>query len=155
MSSSMNFNPEAFLDMPVDAPFEKRPPLPVRDYTATILEVTAAQWMSKDQSKSGMKYDLQLELVVPDDVQASLGLKMPTFKLKDSIMLDMNEAGGLDTAPGKNRQLRVYREALGMNKPGVAFRARDMQGKLITVRLKHEDWQGTPQERVDTVAALG
>ncbi len=41
-----------------------------------------------------------------------------------------------------------------MNKPGVPFRARDMIGKMLTVRVKHEDYQGNIQERVGGVAKL-
>ena len=157
--SAMNFDPVAFLEMPVDAPFEKRPPLPVRDYTATVKSLEARQWQSKDKTnadgspKTGIAYDVQLELVIPDDVQAGLGLKMPTFTVRDSIMLDLNDQGGLDSAPGKNRQLRNYREALGMNKAGTTFRAKDMVGRLLTARLSHEEYQGNIQERVAGVAA--
>lgn len=153
--STQTFDPQAFLEMPIDTPLEKRPPLPVRDYNAQILEVNPAVWESKDKTRSGMKYDVLLELSVPQDVQDGLGLAMPVFKLKDSIMLDLTDQGGLDSAPGRNRVLRNYREALDMNKAGQTFRAKDMIGRLIGVRLKHEDWQGAPQERVDAVVKAG
>lgn len=156
----MQFDPSAFLDLPVDQAFERRPPLPVKDYPAIIQDVTARQWQSKDKynadgsPKTGIAYDVSLSLQIPLDVKDQLGLKTDTLTLKDSIMLDLNDQGGLSTEPGANRQLRQYREALDMNKPGVAFRARDMIGRMVLVRIKHEEYQGNIQERPAGVAKL-
>ena len=158
-----NFDPNAFLDMPVDVVFERRPPLPVKDYQARISDVVARQWQSKDKynadgtPKSGIAYDVTLILSIPLDVKDQLGLKIDELTLKDSIMLDMNEQGGLDSAPGANRQLRTYREALDMNKPGVVFRARDMVGRMLLVRIKHEEYplgSGNMQEKPAAVSKL-
>ena len=149
------FDPAAFLDLPVDAPMEKRPPLPVGEYLATIMEVTAKPWQGKaDPSKSGIKYDVKLTVEIPQDVQESLGLILPTLMMNDGIMLDLTAAGGLDTSPGKNRQLRNYRVALDMNKSGETFRASAMAGKMIRVRVTHEEYQGNIQERIAGVAGL-
>lgn len=157
------FNPAEFLDMPIDQPLEKRPPLPVQDYIATIQEVTAAQWQSKDKYnedgsiKSGIRYDVKLVLEIPQEVQSLIGITMTTMQMTDGIMLDLNASGGIDTAPGKNRQLRNYREALDMNKPGEAFRASAMAGKLLRVKIKHEVYPaGTDniQEKIAGVAKV-
>ena len=88
------------------------------------------------------------------DIREASGITNEELTVKDSIMLDMNPQGGLAAEPGANRQLRNYREALDMNKPGVTFRAREMVGRMVLVKIKHEDYQGTPQERVASVAAL-
>ncbi|HQR20778.1 MAG TPA: hypothetical protein PKV98_07920 [Burkholderiaceae bacterium] len=156
----MQFDPQAFLELPVDVAFERRPPLPVKDYPAVIQDVTARQWQSKDKynadgsPKTGIAYDVALQLQIPLDVKEELGLKTDTLVLKDSIMLDLNDQGGLATEPGANRQLRNYREALDMNKPGVAFRARDMIGRMLLVRIKHEEYQGNIQERPAGVSKI-
>lgn len=153
---SNHFDPAAFIDLPVEAPFEKRPPLPIGDYTATIQDVTARPWQGKaDPTKSGMAYDIVLVLEVPEAVRAATGMASPTITLKDSIMLDLTESGALDTAPGRNRQLRNYREALDMNKAGEVFRARNMIGRLLRVKVSHEIYQDAPVERVAGVARLG
>jgi hypothetical protein len=158
-----NFDPNAFLDMPVDVAFERRPPLPVNDYTARISDLVARQWQSKDKynadgtPKSGIAYDVVLVIAIPLDVKESLGLKQDELTLKDSIMLDMNDQGGLDSAPGANRQLRMYREALDMNKAGVPFRAREMIGRMLLVRIKHEEYplgSGNMQEKPAAVSKL-
>lgn len=153
-----NFNPEAFLEMPVEGTFEKRPPLPLQSYTAEIKGVNARAWKSKDKVnedgtyKAGVSMDIELLLSIPEEVQTRLGLKMPTFTIKDGLMLDLNESGGYDFSPGRNRQLREYREATDMNKPGVTFRPKELIGRIVTVMLKYEDYNGTPQERIAAVA---
>jgi hypothetical protein len=157
---SMQFDPQAFLDLPVEEAFERRPPLPVKDYPAQIQDVTARQWQSKDKynndgsPKAGIAYDVALQIQIPLDVKEMLGLKTETLQIKDSIMLDLNDQGGLATEPGANRQLRQYREALDMNKPGQAFRARDMIGRMVLLRIKHEEYQGNIQERPAGVTKL-
>lgn len=155
------FDPNAYLDLPIDVPLEKRPPLPVGDYVATVKDLTARQWQSKDKYnadgslKSGIAYDVQLELQIPEAVRVVSGLTQETLTLKDGIMVDMLPGGGgIDTAPGKNGQLRRYREALDMNKAGESFRPRAMVGRLIKVRVKHELYQDAIQERVDSVSKI-
>lgn len=162
MSTFSNFDPAAFLDMPIEAELTRRQPLPAgRDFLGEIKEVKAEPWRSKDKTnddgtpKEGIRLNLQISLQIPTDIKEALGYTAETFTIRDSIMLDMTPDGGLDTAPGKNNQLRAYREALGMNKAGVPFSFRMMEGRLATFKLKHEDYQGVPQERIGAVAAAG
>jgi len=152
------FDPTAFLDLPIDAPLERRAPIPAQDYLAVIQDIEARQWQSKNKTnpdgsfKTGIVYDVKLAVQIPPEVKASSNLNVDTLLMNDSIMLDLNDQGGIDTAPGRNRALRNYRESLDMNKPGEVFRAREMVGRLIRVRVKHEEYQGNLQERVDGVA---
>lgn len=157
------FDPNAFLDLEITEAFERRPALPVRDYPTLIQEVTARQWTSKDKYndngtlKSGVAYDLTLVVQVPLDIKEQIGLKTDTLTIKDSVMVDLNANGGLDTSPGANRQLRNYREALDMNKPGQAFRAREMAGRMVLLRIKHEEYpvgSGNLQEKPASVAKI-
>lgn len=147
----MEFNPEQFLDVEMSEPTTKRPPLPPGDYIAMIGEVTAKPWQGKaDPSKSGIRYVVPLVIEVPPAIQQQLGLSQSTIQLTDSIMLDLTD-GSLDNSPGKNSQLRRYREALNMNKPGDVFSARKMQGQPIKVKIGHEVYQGEPVERIEGV----
>ena len=151
MSLPSSFDPALFLDVTMDAPTEKRDPLPIGDYTAVIGEVTSRAWQGKaDPTKSGIALDVPLTLDVPAEIQASLGLGS-TLNLKDSIMLDLTDSGMIDNSKGKNRQLRNYREALDMNKPGDVFSPRKMQGQVITVKVTHEIYQDAPVERISGV----
>lgn len=154
------FDPSQFLDMPMDAPLERRPPLPLQDYTATIQELNVNQWKSKDKyntdgsPKSGIKYDVKLVLEIPGDVQEKLGVTLPNFTLQDGIMLELNDQGGIDGSVGKNRQLRNYREALDMNKVGESFKASNMIGKLLKVRIKHEIYPEGSDNIIEKVAGV-
>lgn len=147
------FDPSSFLDATIDTPTEKRPPLPVGDYTATIGEIAVRPWQGKkDPTKSGIAYDIPLTIEVPADVQAALGISVSTLSLKDSIMLDLTDNGTIDNSPGKNRRLRVYREAADLNKPGDVFSARKLTGVVIKVKIGHDLWEGQPIEKVEGVA---
>src|SRR5574341_1180790 len=117
------FDPQAFLDATIDAPLERRAPLSVQDYRAVLGELTSRAWTYKDGSKSGIAWDVPAALEVPAELQAALSLP-PTITLKDSIMLDLTATGAIDVSKGKNNRLRMYREAVDMNKPGDSFSAR-------------------------------
>ena len=150
-----SFNPDTFLDATMTEPTEKRPPLPVGDYTAVVGAITARAWQGKaDPTKSGIAWDIPLTLEVPAEIQAELKMDQSTLPLKDSIMLDLTENGTIDNSPGKNRRLRAYREATDMNKPGDVFSARKMEGKVLKVKITHDLWEGQPIERVSGVVAL-
>lgn len=150
---AQQFDPMQFVDMEITAPLVRRPPLPVQDYVAIIGEVTCVPWQGKtDTTKSGLRYVVPLNVQVPPEIKAELNLSSDTIKLTDSIMLDLNESGGIDTGPGKNTALRKYRDALDMNKPGEPFSARRMQGQPVLVKIGHEMYQGEVQERIEGVA---
>lgn len=154
--NSMQFDPLAFLDLPMDVPLEKRDALPVGDYTSVIKEVTARLWQGKkDPTKSGMAYDVLHSVEVPPEVRDALELTQSTLTLKDTIMLDLTETGALATTRGSNRALRLYREALDMNKSGETFRVSLMVGCPILVKVGHEVYNGAPVERITGVAKLG
>lgn len=150
--SNLPFDPASYLDMPVDQAFTARPPLPVGEYLSTIKEIRPRQWASKDGSKSGLVFDVVHTIDVPQSVRDELGLTMPTLDLTHGVMIDLTESGALDFSPGRNRGLRLYRESLSMNEPGVAFRASEMAGKLVRVKISHDSWNGRLLEKIDSVA---
>ena len=146
------FDPASFLDATISEPTLKRPPLPAGDYTAVIGEVSARSWTGRaDPTKSGIAWDVPLTVEVPAEIQASIGLTVPTITLKDSIMLDLTANGTIDNGLGKNTGLRRYREACDMNKPGDSFSARKMQGVVVKVKITHEIYNDAPVERVSGV----
>lgn len=145
------FNPEQFLDITLTEPTVKRPPIPVGDYFALLGEVKSRAWQGKkDPTKSGIAWDVTMEVELPPNLAELIG--QPKIVVSDSIMLDLTDSGTLDNSPGKNRRLRLYREALDMNKPGDSFSARAMQGRQVKVKIKHEVYEGEIYERVDSVA---
>lgn len=149
---NQTFNPAQFVDMEINQPLEKRPPLPVGDYLAIIGEVTCVPWQNQAKGTSGLRYVVPLTIQVPPATLDELGIDPKTvIKLTDSIMLDLNDQGGLDLGLGKNSGLRRYREALDMNKPGDTFSPRKMMGQPILVKLTHEMYQDQVQERIGGV----
>ena len=67
-------------------------------------------------------------------------------------MLDITPNGTIDNGPGKNSGMRRYREATDLNKPGDVFSAKLMEGKVIKVRIGHEEYQGELLDRVTGVS---
>lgn len=147
------FDPVIFLDISINEPNVKRPPLPVGEYTAVIGEITSRAWTGKtDPTKSGIALDVALSVEVPAEIQTQLGITLSNLPMKDSIMLDLTAGGTIDNSPGKNGRLRQYREATDMNKVGDTFSARKLTGMVITVKITHEVYEGEPKERISGVA---
>lgn len=152
------FDPNSFLDATLSEPTERRDPLPVENpattdkmYTALVGEIKARAWQGReDPTKSGIAWDVPLEVQVPSQLQQEKGLP-PTITVRDSIMLDLTPGGTIDNAKGKNNRLRMYRDAVDLNKPGDKFSARLMQSKVVKIKINHEVYQGNPQERVGAV----
>ena len=149
------FDPAAFLDATTTEASTRRNPLPTgHSYVALIGEITSRQWTGRaDPTKTGIALDVELVLEIPPEIQEAEGYTTSTFKLKDSIMLDLNATGGIDFGPGKKGRLRSYREATGLNSPGVPFKARDLTGKTILVQVKHRLVGDAIYEDVGAVAA--
>jgi len=146
------FDPSAFLDATITEASTKRSPLPAgRDFVGIIGEVKARNWQGrKDPTQSGVVMDVpvEIDLTAYPDVQ----IGVTKVALTDGIMLDMTEAGTIDTSPGKNGKLRRYREALGMNKAGEPFSFRAMQGRTIKVKISHRTYEGDIFDQIDSVA---
>jgi hypothetical protein len=153
------FDPQAFLDATLDTPSIRRPPLPVENpaspdglYLATLGEPKPRTWQGKvDPSRSGVAFDVPINIDVPGELKDKLGLATSQITLNDSIMLDLTEQGAIDNGPGKNRRLRIYREAADLNKPGDVFSFRKLEGRLVKVKIEHDMYQGDIMDRVNTV----
>ena len=150
-----SFNPEQFLNAALTAPLTKRPPAPAgRLFDATIgMPKFRSGISSKDPSnpREWFAMDIPLEIELPSDVAGTVGQAKIT--LTDSVFLDTVSGGGLDMAPGRNRGLRRYYDATGLNKPGTT--PSHLPGNRVKVILKHEvakDGSGDLYERVDGIS---
>ena len=130
------FNPDQFLDMTItDANSTKTVPVPVGEYTALVSDVKCRQWQSKaDPSKSGLTLDVTWEI---DDAAVKQLLGREKVTVKQGIMLDLTESGGMDMGKGRNVGLGRLREALDLNRPGVAFSFSMLPGRLAKVSVSH------------------
>lgn len=155
---SVIFDPNAFLDQTTDQVSERRNPLPAIDFRATIKDVQSKTWQSKDkvdeatgQLKSGLRLEVLLDLDLSPEIQAACSVTKMT--LTDGIMVDLNESKtAIDYSKGKNNRLRQYREATGLNAPGQPFSPRMLVGRMVTVRVTHEEYNGAIQERAGAIS---
>ena len=149
------FDPDAFLQSTITEPLTKRPPINPGAYPGVIGEPKAKQWSKQDdvtgEVRSGVVLNVPVTIELPADEAQRVG--QPKVTITDSVFLDMKDDGiSLDAAPGKNRQLRAYREALNLNNPGDKFSYAMMQGRPIKVAIKHDAKSGEVYERVGAVA---
>jgi hypothetical protein len=147
-----SFNPEQFLGAALTAPLTKRPPADAGiPYSAVIQVPKIRPWTSEAKGTSGFAADIPLEITLPDAVASKVG--QPKITLSDSVFLDTTPSGGLDMSPGKNRGLRRYYDATGLNRPGTTMG--HLAGQLVKCVVKHEvarDGSGDIYERIDQIA---
>lgn len=155
------FDPATFLDATVATVDEKRPPLPTENpadsgglYTAVIQPLPAPKsGIIGKGDRTGQPWVsmvIPLKIDVPQQLQDALKLP-PQVTLTDKAFLDLTPEGHTDDAPGKNSSRRLYREATGLNSPGVPFAWRMLEGRVVKVKVKHEMYNNAPVERVDMV----
>ena len=110
-------------------------PVPAGEYTAMIEEVKVRQWQSKaDPSKSGLTLDVQWSI---DDASVKELLGRDKVTVKQGIMLDLTDAGGLDMGKGRNIGLGKLREGLNLNVPGQPFAFSMIPGRGAKVSVTH------------------
>jgi hypothetical protein len=155
------FDPTTFLEATQTETNERRIPLPVDNpssedgcYLAVVGEITSKSGTIGKGDKIGQPW---MSVVVPLKLELSQQVqdlvKYQSFTLSDNVFLDLTPDGSaIDNAPGKNRGQKAYRDALGKNKPGESFSwKRDVQGQVLKVKLRHEMYEGFPQERVAVI----
>ncbi len=109
--------------------------MPPGEYIAVVKEVKIRPWQSKaDPSKAGIALDLQWTL---DDAGVKTLLGRDEVSVKQGVMLDLSEAGGLDMGKGRNISLGRLREACGLNSPGQPFSVTMLTGRMARVKVEH------------------
>ena len=148
------FNPEQFLDMQVtDSNDTKSIPVPAGEYTAVAEEVKCRQWQSKqDPSKSGLTLDITWSV---DDAAVKELLGRDKVTVRQGIMLDITDSGGLDMGKGRNIGLGRLREAIGLNTPGQPFSFSMIAGRVAKVNVSHRIDGENIYAEVKGVAKLG
>jgi hypothetical protein len=130
------FDPNQFLDMQVtESNDTKVVPVPVGEFLATVDDVKVRPWQSKtDSSKAGLALDLVWS-VQDQQVLSDLGREKVT--VKQGIMLDLTDAGGLDMGKGKNVSMGRLREACDLNQPGKPFAFSMLMGRMAKIKVEH------------------
>ena len=131
----MSFDPTTFLNTTTEeANDTKVTPCPAGEYLAVAEKVDAKPWSAKDGSSSGVRLEVTWEI---DDANVKQLLGRDKVTSRQSVMLDLNEAGGLDYNKGKNIGLGRLREALDLNTPGDPFAFSMIQGRMAKVNISH------------------
>ena len=130
------FDPDQFLAQTVEqANDTKVVPCPAGEFMGYVKDFKARQWTSKkDPSNSGVALDITWSV---DDQGVKQLLDREEVTVKQGIMLDMTEQGGLDMGKGKNVGLGRLREALGLNVPGQAFSFPMLSGRVAKLTVSH------------------
>ena len=130
------FDAESFLNSSVDGVNDTVViPVPVGEYLGSCEKVDIRTWAKKDDpSQGGLALDLVWNLE-DEALKASLGRDKIT--VKQGIMLDLTETGGLDMGKGKNISLGRLREAISLNTPGQPFSFTMIPGRLARLSISH------------------
>lgn len=130
------FNPEQFLDMQVtESNDTKTIPVPAGEYIAVVEDVKCRQWQSKaDPSKSGVTLDVTWSL---DDGAVKELLGRDKVTVKQGLMLDITDSGGIDMGKGRNVGLGRLRDALNLNVPGQPFSFSMLNGRVAKISVSH------------------
>lgn len=137
------FDPIAFLSAQQTEVNEARALIPAGWYVSTIGEMDPIKAVKSGRYEKGenvgnpwLQVTVPHKIQLPSEVQA-LGLPQE-FQLRDGVFIDLSPSGGIDNAKGKNNRQRMYREALGMNKPGEPFSWLATPGRSMKVEVKHK-----------------
>lgn len=151
------FDPNTFLEMTVeDSNSTVMIPVPAGEFTGIIDKIDCRSWTSKkDPSKSGMTLDITWTV---DDANVKELLGRDKVTVRQGIMLDLTDAGGLDMGKGKNVSLGRLREAVDLNQAGQPFSFKMLPGRMAKIVVSHRPNDQNPEQifaEVNAVAKLG
>jgi len=140
------FDTDTFLSATtVEANATKFDPIPESDYNAVIADtekaVTVRSFARKDGS--GDMHLLEVQWII-DNPQLAEDLGRTELRSRQSIFLDIDANGKLETGSGKNIGLVRLRDALGQNEPGQPWSPSMLRGSIpclikVTHRMNGED----------------
>lgn len=141
------FDADSFMNSQFEGEMEtKYYPIPVADdYVASISKV--------EPRMAGDKPVLEVtwQTTDPRAVEAT-GLDTP--QVRQTVWLDLTEAGSLDLGRGKNVGLGKLRAAVGQNNAGQPWQAGMLIGQTAKIKITHRMYLGEAQAQVAAVAAL-
>ncbi len=136
-ASGSNFDESAFANMEImGASSTEYVPVPEKDYVAMVDSVKFR--VAKESKILDVVWAL-------DDPQAKevTGMAKPT--VRQSIFLDF-DGQSLDMGKGKNVQLGLLRDAVGLNDPSQPFRFTMLVGRPAKVSVKHRPDKEDPKK---------
>lgn len=140
------FDADAFMNTQVTGEnATKFEPVPQGDYQASIVKL--------EPRTAGDKPVLEVTWQTTD-ARAVEATGMETPQIRQTIWLDMTEAGSLDLGRGKNVGLGKLRAALNQNQAGQPWQPGMMIGQSAMVKVTHRPYNGEIFAQVGAVSAL-
>lgn len=133
------FNPEAMMDTQIEESMSTESiPVPEADAApGYVAEKGVKLNQYTNQEKGTVTTICNVNWVIDtDEAREVTGRERPIAQ--QTIFLDLDENGYLDTSKGANVALGRLRDALGLNEPGQPFTFRMLEGKQAKLRIKHE-----------------
>jgi hypothetical protein len=109
-------------------------PIPVGEYNAVIKDIDLKEVTSKKDGKMYRFLEVQFALDSPEVAELT-GMTEP--RVRQSMILDITDAGSLDLGKGKNVSLGRLREACNQNDPSRAWNFNMLVGQAVKVSVKH------------------
>ncbi len=135
----MNFDPESLLDLSSDSPMSTRENLvPEGEYEGTVETVKGRQTTSEKGTYNWLDVTFKIagNQMAPNGQVVSDVVGRPSAQVRYSMILDLNDAGGLSQEQGRNVSLGRLREAVGQNGSG-PWTPRALIGARARVTVKH------------------
>lgn len=150
------FDPSSLLDITTNDALTRRPPLPAGlELIGEIGEPKPRQSPGKqDPTKVYTFLDIPITVDLSSDPKLMEEQGTDKVTLTYGISLDINEAGNIDSSPGKNGRLRQLRDALGLNDPGKSFNLRMLQGRQIRVVISHRTYENELYDEIKSIAKV-
>ena len=131
------FDPNTFLETNLtDANSTAQTPCPEGEYNAVCLDEPKIRTFSGTKDPSKQYVSLDIQWTIEDPAVTEVTGRNPT-KVRQNILLDLNDTGALDMGKGRNVALGRLREAIGKNNPGQPFSFRQIQGSTAKVKVTH------------------
>jgi hypothetical protein len=141
------FDPDEFLNQSVEGSLDTRTiPVPEGEFPAVVSSLSSR--VVGPESKPVL--DLTWKIQDSEEVARATGRDVNT--VRQTIWLDISEAGGLDMSKGKNVQLGRVRDAVGQNGPG-PWSAVQLEGAMAVVRVEQRIYEGETYSDVKGVRA--
>lgn len=145
------FNPDDFLQTSVEGEMSTSiPSVDAGEYQAEIFKTPKPE-VKEINGEDRVLWNLSW-LVMDDAVKTKTGLEKPT--VRQTLWLDVTDAGGLDLGEGKNVGLGKLRDALGQNKKGKAWNPSMLMGARATIKVTHAPNEKDPDNPYANVTAV-
>jgi hypothetical protein len=129
------FDAEAFQNSVItDANSTATLPWPPGDYVGTIKKAEIRSGTISKGDRTGQPW---AGVSVQVEVDRSFLPEGCSTLASGMVMLDLTDAGGLDTSKGRNVNLGRLREAAGLNQPGQPFSFPMLEGRTVKISTGH------------------